>query len=91
VLIAFLGAAIGLKCGTYFSMDLLYERLHSYRFRHLLKIVINIISTVILFVTVWYAWQQTRKLRQFGVLAPVLKVPHFLPLSYQNNPLYPPL
>jgi C4-dicarboxylate transporter, DctQ subunit len=77
IFIAFLGAAIGVKYGTHFSMDLMYERVQNDRFRHFLKIVINIISGLILFVVAWYGWQQTMKLQQFGVLTPVLKLPKY--------------
>jgi C4-dicarboxylate transporter DctQ subunit len=77
ILIAFLGAAIGVKYGMHFSMDLLYERVPSDRFRHFLKMAINIISGLILLVIAWYGWQQTMKLRQFGVLTPVLKLPKY--------------
>ena len=77
VLIAFLGAAIGVKYGTHFSMDLVYERVRNDRFRHFLKVLINLISGVIVFVIAWYGWQQTMKLHQFGVLTPVLKLPKY--------------
>ena len=77
VLIAFLGAAIGVKYGTHFSMDLVYERVRSDGFRHFLKIVINVISGAILLIIAWYGWQQTMKLRQFEVLTPVLKLPKY--------------
>jgi C4-dicarboxylate transporter, DctQ subunit len=86
VLIAFLGAAIGVKYGTHFSMDLVYERVHSDRFRHLLKILVNVISGVIVLVIAWYGWQQTMKLRQFGVLTPVLKMPKYL--TYLPIPIF---
>ncbi len=77
ILIAFLGAAIGVKYGTHFSMDLVYERVRSDGFRHFLKILINVISGIIVLVIAWYGWQQTMKLRQFGVLTPVLKMPKY--------------
>lgn len=85
VLIAFLGAAIGVKYGTHFSMDLVYERVRNDRLRHFLKIIVNIIAGVILLVIAWYGWQQTMKLRQFGVLTPVLKLPKYwtyLPIPF---------
>jgi len=86
VLIAFLGAGIGVKYGTHFSMDLVYERVRSDRFRHLLKIVINIISGAIVLVIGWYAWQQTMKLYHFGVLTPVLKLPKYW--AYLPMPIF---
>ena len=44
VLIAFLGASLGVKYGTHFSMDLVYEKVSSDGFRHGLKVFINVIS-----------------------------------------------
>ena len=54
VLVAFLGAALGVKYGTHFSMDLVYEKVSSDGFRHGLKVFINVISGIIMFVVAWY-------------------------------------
>ena len=50
VFIAFLGASLGVKYGTHFSMDLVYEKVSSDSFRHGLKVFINVISAIIMFV-----------------------------------------
>ena len=75
--IAFLGASLGVKYGTHFSMDLVYEKVSSDSFRHGLKVFINVISAIIMFVIGWYGWEQTMKLRQFGVVTPVLQLPKY--------------
>jgi C4-dicarboxylate transporter DctQ subunit len=77
VFVAFLGAALGVKYGTHFSMDLVYEKVSSDGFRHGLKVFINVISGIIMFVVAWYGWEQTMKLRQFGVVTPVLQLPKY--------------
>lgn len=77
VFIAFLGASLGVKYGTHFSMDLVYEKVSSDGFRHGLKVFINVISAIIMFVIGWYGWEQTMKLRQFGVVTPVLQLPKY--------------
>ncbi len=85
VFIAFLGASLGVKYGTHFSMDLVYEKVSSDSFRHGLKVFINIISAIIMLVVAWYGWQQTMKLRQFGVVTPVLQLPKYwayLPIPF---------
>ena len=85
VFIAFLGASLGVKYGTHFSMDLVYEKVSNDGFRHGLKTLINIISGLILFVVAWYGWWQAMKLRQFGVVTPVLQLPKYwayLPIPF---------
>jgi C4-dicarboxylate transporter, DctQ subunit len=77
VFIAFLGASLGVKYGSHFSMDLVYEKVSSDGFRHGLKVLINLISAIIMFIVAWYGWQQTMKLRQFGVVTPVLQLPKY--------------
>jgi C4-dicarboxylate transporter DctQ subunit len=85
VFVAFLGASLGVKYGTHFSMDLVFEKVSSDSFRHGLKVLINIISGLILFVVAWYGWWQAMKLRQFGVVTPVLQLPKYwvyLPIPF---------
>lgn len=77
VFIAFLGASLGVKYGTHFSMDLLFERVSSDRFRHGLKIVICVISTAIFLVIAYYGWEQAMKLRQFTARTSVLQIPKY--------------
>jgi len=76
---AFLGAAIGVKYGTHFSMDLIYERVTNDRVRHGLKILVNLISGLLFFVVAYYGWEQAMRLRKFGALTPVLQVPKYWP------------
>ena len=66
VFIAFLGASIGVKYGSHFSMDLVYERVSSDRWRHALKAMVNTVCGVLFLVVAWYGWEQAMKLRRFG-------------------------
>ena len=77
VFIAFLGASLGVKYSSHFSMDLIYERVSNDRLRHGLKATINIISGVMLLVIAWYGWEQAMKLRTFGVLTSALRLPKY--------------
>ena len=57
VFIAFLGASLGVKYGTHFSMDLVYERVSNDRFRHGLKLVVCVLSALLFLVVAWYGWE----------------------------------
>ncbi len=78
VFIAFLGASIGVKYGTHFSMVFLYERLKSDRVRQGLLFGVNIICCSVLLILAWYGWEQAMKLRKFGTLTAVLRIPKYL-------------
>lgn len=85
VFIAFLGASIGVKYGTHFSMVFLYERLESDRLRQGLLVVVNLICCSVLLVVAYYGWEQAMKLRKFGTLTAVFRVPKYLvylPISF---------
>ncbi len=86
VFIAFLGAAIGVKYGTHFSMIFLYERLSSDRMRQLLMLIVNLICCAVLLVVAWYGWEQAMKLKRFGTLTAVLRIPKYIP--YLPIPLF---
>ena len=77
VFIAFLGASIGVRQGSHFSMDVLYEKVASDRFRHVLQVLVQGISAVIFFVVAWYGLEQVMKLRGFGVLTSAMRVPKY--------------
>ncbi|HMK36153.1 MAG TPA: TRAP transporter small permease [Desulfomonilaceae bacterium] len=85
VFLAFLGAAVGVKYGSHFAMDLIYERVSSDRFRHCLKVVVYLLSCIMCFVVAWFGWAQAMKLRQFGVLTSALALPKYwayLPIPF---------
>lgn len=77
VFITFLGASLGVKYGMHFSMDLLYEKVSGNRFRHALKVAINLVSGVTFLIVAWYGWEQTMKLRGFGATTPALQLPKY--------------
>lgn len=77
VFVAFLGAALGVKYGTHFSMDLIYERVSNDRFRHALKVVVAVMCGLVFIVVAYYGWEQTAKLHKFGAKTAVLQVPKY--------------
>lgn len=77
VFVAFLGASLGVKYGTHFSMDLVYERVSNDRFRHLLQVAVNLMSCFLFLVVAWYGWDQAMKLRRFGAMTSALEFPKY--------------
>jgi len=86
VFIAFLGAAIGVKYGTHFSMVFVYERLRSHKIRQILMFLVNVICCVVLLVVAWYGWEQAMKLKRFGTLTAVLRIPKYI--TYLPIPVF---
>jgi C4-dicarboxylate transporter DctQ subunit len=77
VFVTFLGAALGVKYGVHFSMDLVYERVTNDRVRHGLRVIVNILSGLLMLVVAWYGWEQTAKLYRFDALTSALQLPKF--------------
>jgi C4-dicarboxylate transporter, DctQ subunit len=77
VFVAFLGASIGVKHGSHFSMDLIYERVSNDRIRHGLKFLINVAGGLLFLVIAYYGWEQAMKLQRFGTLTAVLQFPKY--------------
>lgn len=85
VFVTFLAASLGVKYGSHFSMDLIYERVHNDRFRHGLRVLVHVLCAMIFVVVAYYGWIQAMKLRQFGALTSVLKFPKYwayLPIPF---------
>ncbi|MDQ7783979.1 MAG: TRAP transporter small permease [Desulfomonilaceae bacterium] len=77
VFITFLGAALGVKYGVHFSMNLLYERSSNDRLRHGMRVIVNVLSALLMLVVAWYGWEQTMKLHRFEALTSALQLPKY--------------
>ena len=78
VLVTFVGAGLGVKYGTHFSMEALTQYVPD-RFAHLLKVLANLVSSFIMAVVCYFAWVQIGKLYRFEVLTPATQVPMWIP------------
>ena len=78
VLVTYLGAAIGVKYGTHFSMEALTEYAPD-RAAHLLKAVACLISGAVAVLFVVYGFQHIVQIRSFGVKSPAMQIPMFIP------------
>ena len=78
VLVTFVGAGLGVKYGTHFSMEALTQYVPD-RFAHVLKVLANVVSSFIMGVVCYFAWVQIGKLYRFEVLTPATQVPMWIP------------
>jgi len=78
VLVTFMGAGLGVKYGTHFSMEAFTQYCPD-RIAHFLKVVANLVSCFVMAVVCYFSWIQIGKLVQFGVLTPASQVPMWIP------------
>lgn len=78
ILVTFMGAGLGVKYGTHFSMEALTQYSPDW-LAHLLKVVANLVASIIMAVACYFAWVQISKLAQYGVLTPATQVPMWIP------------
>ncbi|MCX5812121.1 MAG: TRAP transporter small permease [Proteobacteria bacterium] len=81
----YLGASIGVKYGTHFSMEALTEYCPD-RVSHLLKTMAYFISAVMAVLFVYYGFKHLLTLKSFGVKSPAMQIPMFIP--YIPIPLF---
>jgi C4-dicarboxylate transporter, DctQ subunit len=81
----YLGASIGVKYGTHFSMEALTEYCPD-RASHLLKAAAYLLSGVTTMLIVWYGTLHLLKLKAFGVKSSAMQLPMYIP--YIPIPLF---
>jgi C4-dicarboxylate transporter, DctQ subunit len=81
----YLGASIGVKYGTHFSMEALTEYSPD-RMSHLLKTSAYFISGIMGLLFVYYGFKHIASVRSFGVRSPAMQMPMFIP--YLPIPLF---
>lgn len=77
VLIAFLGAGIGAKKGTHFSMDLIVMTLEK-PYRYYLQFVTGIISSTFFLVITFYSWKFIARMYNFGATSAAMGIPMYI-------------
>jgi C4-dicarboxylate transporter DctQ subunit len=81
----YLGASIGVKYGTHFSMEALTEYCPD-RISHLLKTAAYFISGVMALLFVYYGTKHLFSLQSFGVKSSAMQIPMYIP--YIPIPLF---
>jgi C4-dicarboxylate transporter, DctQ subunit len=85
IFFTYLGAAIGVKYGSHFSMEALTEYAPD-RVAHLLKALAFLLSTILAVLFVIYGFQHVAQIRSFGVKSPAMQIPMFIP--YLSIPVF---
>jgi len=78
VLITFVGAGLGVKYGTHFSMEALTQYAPD-RLAHLVKVMANLVSSFVMALVCYFSWIQIGKLIRFEVLTPASQIPMWIP------------
>lgn len=85
IFFTYLGAAVGIKYGSHFSMEALTEFVAD-RFAHLLKACAFFLSAVVAVLFVVYGFEHVGQIRSYGVKSPAMQMPMFIP--YLSIPLF---
>ncbi len=78
VLITFMGAGLGVKYGTHFSMEAVTQYAPDW-LAHLFKVLANLISSIIMAVVCYFCCVHIWKLIKYGVLTPASQIPMWIP------------
>jgi len=78
VMITFIGAGVCVRYGSHFTMDALIQYSPN-RVKHALKIVSNLISSIVMAVVFYFSWIQIEKLYRYEVSTSALEMPMFIP------------
>lgn len=85
VLIAFLGAAIGVKTGSHFTMDLLVTSL-SAAGRRLVTLFAHLLSAGFFFMVAAYSWKIISRMYGYETSSPVMEIPMYI--AYLPIPIF---
>lgn len=85
VFLTFLGASLGVKYGTHFSVEALVGHLPA-RAASLARAVAHLVSGLFFLLVVVFAWAQIQKLARYGASTPTLRIPMYVP--YIPIPLF---
>ena len=78
IFITFLGASLGIKYSAHFAMTAVIDRF-PFRLKNFFTALIWLISAVFFFVVTYYGFVQCLKQIRFGMTAPALRIPMFIP------------
>ncbi|MBU2509869.1 TRAP transporter small permease [bacterium] len=78
VMITFIGAGICVRYGSHFAMDALVQYAPN-RVKHVLNVVSNLVSCIVMFVVFYFSWVQIEKLHRFESITPAIEMPMYVP------------
>lgn len=85
IFLTFLGASLGVKHGTHFSVEALVAHLPA-RAASLVRCLAHVVSGLFFLLVIVFAWAQIRKLARYGASTATLRIPMYVP--YIPIPLF---
>ncbi|MEW6487669.1 MAG: TRAP transporter small permease [Thermodesulfobacteriota bacterium] len=80
IFLTFLGASVGVKHGTHFSVEALVKALPP-RFSCAVRALASLLTAALFAVVMWYGWKHTSRLYGFGVTSASLRIPMWIPYA----------
>ena len=85
VFIAFQGAAIGVKTGSHFTMDLMVSKMRQ-PYQGLLKLLTHSLCSLFFFVVAWYSLKIVSRMYGYGTTSPTMEIPMYV--AYLPIPVF---
>ncbi|MCG8636200.1 MAG: TRAP transporter small permease [Desulfobacterales bacterium] len=85
VFIAFLGASIGVKTGSHFTMDLIVSRLGQ-PMRGVVKVFTHTLSALFFFTVAFYSWKIVGRMYGYETTSPTMQIPMYI--AYLPIPVF---
>ncbi|MCG8618849.1 MAG: TRAP transporter small permease [Desulfobacterales bacterium] len=85
VFIAFLGASIGVKTGSHFTMDLVVSKLGQ-PLQGLVRGLTNTLAALFFFTVAWYSWKIVMRMHGYETTSPTMEIPMYI--AYLPIPVF---
>lgn len=85
VLVTFLGAAVGVKTGTHFAMDLFVLKLKT-PWQQLLRFCTSLLSGSFCLLVVFYSWKIVMRMHGYETTSPTMQIPMYI--AYLPIPVF---
>ena len=85
VFIAFQGAAIGVKTGSHFTMDLMVTKMRQ-PFQGLTQLLTHTLCGLFFFVVSFYSWKIVSRMAGYGTTSPTMEIPMYI--AYLPIPVF---
>lgn len=80
IFLTFLGAGVGVKHGTHFSVEALVKALPP-RLACAVRALAGLFTAALFALVMWYGWKHTSRLYGFGVTSAGLRIPMWIPYA----------
>ncbi len=85
VFVAFLGASIGVKTGSHFTMDLMVSHL-KHPWQQLTRTLTASLSGMFFFTVTWFSWKLVVRMHGFETTSPTMQIPMYI--AYLPIPVF---